>query len=137
MFLLILLWPQLRDFLSFRRSRPLSVALPRPAALPEDEVIDEDPVEEDGDQIPVDDPGVGSSEKIVTLVVLISIFGIFVIVILALCCTRRSAIGKPNVEPIDPMLHWTTGASSYTGVEALSQFSFTSEAGAHDHRIDL
>jgi hypothetical protein len=85
----------------------------------------------------VDPDGPASSEKLITLVVLLSIFGVLVIVVLALCCARRSAIGKPEAAPADPLQPWTVGLSSYTGADPVSQFSVPSDFVTHDHRIDL
>jgi hypothetical protein len=113
------------------------LSIPRPVSLPDDEPPPDDGDFSQNDQVPAEEGDVGSSEKMITIVVLISIFGIFVIVILALCCTRRNAIGKPNADPIDPVQHWTVGMSTYTGGDSISQFSYHSETGGRDNRIDL
>jgi hypothetical protein len=48
---------------------------------------------------PESSSGLLSGEKFVTLVVILSVFSLFIIVLAVLCCSRRSFIGKPARKP--------------------------------------
>jgi hypothetical protein len=105
----------------------------QPAAVPDPGVSDP---EGGNEQIPAEEDS-GSGEKFITIVVPTSLFGVFVIVILALCCTKRTAIGKPEDSPADPLQQWSAGVIAYTGTESLSQFALAAESAGGDCRIDL
>jgi hypothetical protein len=142
MFLLFLLGSSASLPILLRRFRDSLLSIPDLPPVPLSTPIpdpDGDSSDSDGDneQIPAEEPDSGPNEKFITLVVLISIFGVFVIVILAICCAKRTAIGKPQEIPVDPLQQWSTGAMSYTGTEALSQFTLGSDIGTRDNRIDL